>query len=156
MKKQMRLWIRILLIALMWMLIGAFIGRALAATPDRQRTCLAKAVYWEARGQPFNSQIAVAQVVMNRVEDGRFRPDICGVVFQRNERGCQFVWVCAGLNRPRDRDAWQRALVVAEVAQTDYIDLVDGAIFFHDTSIRRWRHLEKTARIGDLVFYRER
>ncbi|CAB5224349.1 SleB Cell wall hydrolyses involved in spore germination [uncultured Caudovirales phage] len=153
---MMRLWLRLLLVALMWFLLGAFIGRALAATPDRQRTCLAQAVYWEARGQPFNSQIAVAQVVMNRVEDGRFRPDICGVVYQRNANGCQFAWVCAGLNRPRDRQAWQRALVIAEIAQTDYIDLVDGALFFHDTSIRRWRHLEKTARIGDLVFYRER
>lgn len=152
----MRLWLRLLLIALMWFLLGVFIGSALAATPDRQRACLAKAVYWEARGESFNSQIAVAQVVLNRVEDGRFRSDICGVVFQRNARGCQFAWVCAGLNRPRDRQAWQRALRVAEIAQTDYIDLVGGALFFHDTSIRRWRHLEKTARIGDLVFYRER
>lgn len=152
----MKLWIRLLLMALAWFLAGMLIGRAVAATPDRQRTCLAQAVYWEARGQPFNSQVAVAQVVLNRVEDGRFRPDICGVVFQRNSNGCQFVWVCAGLNRPRDQQAWRRALVVAEVAQTDYIDLVDGALFFHDTSIRRWRHLEKTARIGDLVFYRER
>lgn len=157
----MKRWIRIFLIALiwvllmMWLLMGVFIGKVLAATPERQRTCLAQAIYWEARDQPFNGQIAVAQVVMNRVEDGRFRPDICGVVFQRNERGCQFAWVCAGLNRPRDQRAWQRALVVAEVAQTDYIDLVDGALFFHDTTIRRWRHLEKTARIGNLVFYRE-
>lgn len=152
----MRLWLRIVLVALMWILIGAFIGKALAATPDRQRTCLAQAIYWEARGQSLTAQIAVAQVVLNRVEDGRFRPDICGVVFQRNSNGCQFAWVCSGLNRPRDREAWQRALVIAEIAQTDYPDLVNGALFFHDTSIRRWRHLQKTARIGDLVFYKER
>lgn len=152
----MKLWIRILLVALMWVLLGAFIGKALAAAPDRERTCLAQAIYWEARGQPITAQLAVAQVVMNRVEDGRFRPSICGVVYQRNERGCQFTWVCAGVGRPRDREAWQRALVVAEIAQTDYIDLVDGALFFHDTSIRRWRHLQKTVRIGNLVFYKER
>ena len=152
----MKLWIRIVLVALMWMLLGAFIGKALASTPDRQRTCLAQAVYWEARGQPFNSQIAVAQVVMNRVEDGRFPAEICSVVYQRTARGCQFEWVCAGLRRPRDSRAWQMALHIAEIASTDYIDLVDGAIFFHDTRVRRWPHLEKTARIGDLVFYKER
>lgn len=152
----MRLWVRIVLVALMWFVLGAFIGKALAATPDRQRNCLAQAIYWEARGQPFNGQVAVAQVVMNRVEDGRFRSDPCGVVFQRNERGCQFVWVCAGVGRPRDRQAWQMALHVAEIATTDYVDLVEGALFFHDTRVRRWPHLEKTVKIGDLVFYRER
>ena len=151
----MRLWLRILLVALMWVLLGPIIGSALASTPDRQRTCLAQAIYWEARGQPFNSQIAVAQVVLNRVEDGRFRPDICGVVFQRRRGVCQFEWVCAGLRHHRDPRAWQRALHVAEIASTDYVDLVGGALFFHDTRIRRWPHLEKTARIGDLIFYRE-
>lgn len=151
----MKWWVRIAA-ALLWFLVGVFFANAAAASPDRQRTCLARAIYWEARGQPFNSQIAVAQVVLNRVEDARFPADICGVVFQRGARGCQFEWVCAGLNRPRDRRAWQRALVIAEIAQTDYVDLVDGALFFHDTSIRRWRHLQKTARIGDIIFYKER
>jgi spore germination cell wall hydrolase CwlJ-like protein len=129
---------------------------AKAADPLREMQCLAQAVYWEARNQPFNSQIAVAQVVLNRVEDTRFPSTICGVVYQRNDRGCQFEWVCAGLRRPRDQRAWHMALHIAEVASTDYIDLVDGAIFFHDTRIRRWSHLERTAKIGDLIFYRER
>ena len=118
--------------------------------------CLAQAVYWEARGQSFNSQIAVAQVVLNRVEDGRFPSTICGVVYQRNAKRCQFEWVCAGLRRARDQRAWRRALHVAEIASTDYVDLVDGAIFFHDTRIRRWPHLQRTAKIGDIIFYRER
>jgi spore germination cell wall hydrolase CwlJ-like protein len=149
-------WWTFILGALMWFLAGFFLASSAAATPDRQRTCLAQAVYWEARGQSFNSQIAVAQVVLNRVEDGRFPAEICEVVYQRNARGCQFAWVCAGVRRPREQAAWQRALHIAEVAQTDYIDLVDGALFFHDTRVRGWRHLEKTARIGDLIFYKER
>jgi spore germination cell wall hydrolase CwlJ-like protein len=149
-------WWTFILGALMWFLAGVFLARSAAAAPDRQHTCLAQAIYWEARGQPFNSQIAVAQVVLNRVEDTRFPSTICGVVYQRNDRGCQFEWVCAGLRRPRDQRAWHMALHIAEVASTDYIDLVGGAIFFHDTRIRRWPHLERTARIGDLIFYRER
>ncbi len=127
------------------------------ANPSRQMECLAKAVYWEARNQPFNAQVAVAQVVLNRVEDGRFRSDICGVVFQRDSRGCQFTWVCTNATRrPRDPHPWHVAQVAAYVAVFDYIDMVNGAIFFHDTSVRRWSHLERTARIGELVFYRER
>ena len=124
---------------------------------DRQMECLALAVYWEARSQPFNAQVAVAQVVLNRVEDGRFRADICGVVFQRDSRGCQFTWVCTNANRrPRDRHSWEVAHVAAFVAVFDYVDMVNGAIFFHDTSVRRWPHLERTVRIGELIFYRER
>ena len=152
----MRKWWGRIAAGLLWFLAGVLLASSAAASPDRQRTCLAQAVYWEARGQPFNSQIAVAQVVMNRVEDDRFPAEICGVVYQRTARGCQFEWVCAGLRRPRDSRAWQMALHIAEIASTDYIDLVDGAIFFHDTRVRRWPHLEKTARIGDLVFYKER
>jgi spore germination cell wall hydrolase CwlJ-like protein len=124
---------------------------------DGQMECLAKAVYWEARNQPFNAQVAVAQVILNRVEDGRFRADICGVVFQRDSRGCQFTWVCTNATRrPRDQHSWHIAQVAAYVAVFDYIDMVNGAIFFHDTSVRRWQQLERTARIGELVFYRER
>lgn len=140
-------------------LVGALIlaGDVVEASPpDRQMRCLAQAIYWEARNQPFQGQVAVAQVVLNRREDARFPDSLCGVVFQRTERGCQFEWVCTlGRRQPRDVRAWELALHVAEVAQTDYIDLVGGAIFFHDSSVRRWRHLEKTVRIGNLIFYRE-
>ena len=124
---------------------------------DRQMECLALAVYWEARSQPLNAQVAVAQVVLNRVEDGRFRADICGVVFQRDSRGCQFTWVCTNATRrPRDRHSWEIAQYAAYLAVFDYIDMVEGALFFHDVSVRRWPHLERTARIGELIFYRER
>ena len=50
----------------------------------------------------------------------------------------------------------QVARAAAYAAVFDYSDMVNGAIFFHDTSVRRWSHLERTARIGELVFYRER
>jgi len=127
------------------------------ANHGRQMECLSLAVYWEARNQPFNAQVAIAQVVLNRVEDGRFRSDICGVVFQRDSRGCQFTWVCTNATRrPRDPHSWQVARAAAYAAVFDYSDMVNGAIFFHDTSVRRWSHLERTARIGELVFYRER
>ncbi len=130
---------------------------AKAADPLREMACLSKAVYWEARNQPFNAQVGVAQVVLNRAEDGRFGNTLCAVVYQRNVRGCQFTWVCTNANRrPRDQAAWEVANYAAYLAVFDHPDLVDGAIFFHDKSVRRWPHLERTVRIGDLIFYRER
>ncbi len=130
---------------------------AKAADPLREMRCLAQAVYWEARGQPFNAQVAVAQVVINRAEDGRFGNTLCAVVYQRNAGTCQFTWVCTNAaRRPRDQRAWEIANYAAYLAVFDHPDLVEGAIFFHDTSVRRWPHLERTARIGNIIFYRER
>jgi len=68
--------------------------------------CLALNIYHEARNQPTIGQVAVGQVVMNRVRDERFPDTVCGVVKQgqtyswqpdlpiRNK--CQFSWWCAG------------------------------------------------------------
>jgi len=44
--------------------------------------CLALNVYHEARSQSLVEQIAVAQVVVNRVNDDRYPDSICGVVKQ--------------------------------------------------------------------------
>ena len=42
--------------------------------------CLANAVYFEARSEPIRGQMAVAQVVMNRVFSDFYPNDVCGVV----------------------------------------------------------------------------
>src|SRR4029434_3675081 len=50
---------------------------------DKQRVrgekCLADAVYFESRGEVKRGQIAVAQVVMNRVFSGFYPNNVCGV-----------------------------------------------------------------------------
>lgn len=138
-------------------LLATIVPVAAKADPVREMVCLSKAIYWEARNQPFNAQVAVAQVVLNRAEDGRFGNSLCAVVYQRDGRLCQFSWVCThGNRRPRDQAAWEIATYAAYLAVFDHHDLVDGAIFFHDKRIRRWSHLEQTVRIGDLTFYKER
>ena len=53
------------------------------AERTRQLNCLTKNIYWEAGSEPFEGKVAVAQVTMNRVDSGRFAPDICGVVYQK-------------------------------------------------------------------------
>src|SRR4051812_2159851 len=55
------------------------------AAPDAELNCLAKIVLHEAGNQSRTGQLAVAQVVMNRVHSGRFASTICGVAMQRGQ-----------------------------------------------------------------------
>ena len=72
-------------------------GFVSAADRAKQLDCLTRNIYWEAATEPFEGKVAVAQVTINRVETGRFAPDICGVVYQKNivydKVICQFSWV---------------------------------------------------------------
>ena len=87
--------------------------------------CLALNVYHEARDQPFIGQVAVAQVVMNRVHDDRYPDDVCEVVMQGPtyswkpdfpvRHRCQFSWYCDGKSdKTPDQTAWEQALVIAQ------------------------------------------
>ena len=86
--------------------------------------CLALNVYHEAKNQSLIGQIAVAQVVMNRVKDERYPNTVCEVVEQgptyswkpdypvRNR--CQFSWYCDGKSdKPKEEFAWEQAITVA-------------------------------------------
>jgi spore germination cell wall hydrolase CwlJ-like protein len=66
------------------------------ATFDKAEKCLADAVYFEARGEAVRGQIAVAQVILNRVFSPFYPNNVCGVVHQSNNRGCQFSYNCDG------------------------------------------------------------
>ena len=57
-------------------------GESQAEFEERERRCLATAIYFEARGEPVEGQIAVGQVIMNRVRSPQFPETICGVVYQ--------------------------------------------------------------------------
>src|SRR5262249_39665917 len=79
--------------------------------------CLGNAVYFESRGESVRGQIAVAQVVMNRVFSGYYPGDVCGVVYQNAHRhlACQFTFACDGIpDVVTENDAWERATRVAQ------------------------------------------
>jgi hypothetical protein len=125
---------------------------------DGQFQCLAQTIYHESRGEALPGQIAVAEVVLNRLDDPRFPKTICGVVRQGNSGGCAFSWTCDNRSdKPRDRDAWVRASKIAR-AMIDGAPrrLTAGATFFHTRSVRpSWaRKFERTAKIGSHTFYR--
>lgn len=146
-------------------LFSSGISGASAASPveereaaDRRLVCVALAVYFEARGEPVLGQRAVAAVVMNRARDPRWPQDPCDVVWQRNERGCQFSWVCVKRDHePRDMRAWERALEIAEMAVEGRLrDPTNGAVFYHGDYVSpHWRTAFRlVAVVGAHRFYR--
>ena len=124
------------------------------------RRCLAQALYYEARNQSLTGRMAVADVVMNRVESARFPDSVCGVVFQgaRRRSGCQFSFTCDGsMEAPTERRAMAEAELVATAVLGGFrLELTDGATNYHADYVRPYwaPTLTGTARIGDHLFYR--
>lgn len=58
------------------------VAAAAAGTQEADRDLLARVVSAEARGEPYEGQVAVAAVILNRVRDSRFPNTIAGVVYQ--------------------------------------------------------------------------
>lgn len=139
------------------------------SSPDRmsvsqkQYTCLAEAVYFEARGEGERGQAAVAQVILNRVKSSVYPDSICGVVYQNQARrnACQFSFACDGKpERITEPNAWSRAKSVAkEVVEGQvYLPEVANATHYHATYVSpRWaKNMKRLTKIGLHVFYRFR
>lgn len=121
----------------------------------RQIQCLAENAYFEAGNQSTRGKIAVTNVVMNRVEDGRFPRTPCGVVYQRTKRVCQFSWVCEGKKRIRSMKQYADARKVAEEVYLGNIgDVTRGAQFYHANYVNPGWNLRRVIQIGDHIFYR--
>jgi spore germination cell wall hydrolase CwlJ-like protein len=121
--------------------------------------CLAEAMYFEARGENVAGQLAVAEVILNRVDSVRYPDSVCGVVKQGADRkGCQFSYMCDGLKEHiSNRRVFERIgkiawLMLAGKPRT----LTDEALYFHATSVRpAWsRTFVRTTKIGRHIFYR--
>ena len=122
-------------------------------------TCLAQAVYFEARGEPLEGQEAVAQVVLNRTRLPQYPKQVCDVVFQGADRstGCQFSFTCNGaLGRPAESEAWRQANTVAERALAGFTFApARDATHFHATWVNPYwsGSLTRLGRIGGHIFY---
>ena len=128
-------------------------AHTMPGTVDPELRCLAGAVYFEAKSEPLEGQLAVAEVVINRAESGRFPRGICRVVFQPS----QFSFVRGGDFPPIDRSsrAWREAAAIAHVASEDLWDSsVSDALFFHASHVSPGWRKQRIARVGNHVFYR--
>ena len=125
--------------------------------------CLARNVYFEARGESIAGQFAVAEVTMNRVESKRFPDTICAVVHEqrwdriRKRQVGAFSWTELDyLAKPKGKP-WERATAVAVAAyDSEEEPRVPGALFYHAERITpRWSRTKKmVAKIGRHKFYR--
>jgi hypothetical protein len=123
--------------------------------------CLANAVYFEARSEPVRGQMAVAQVVMNRVFSGFYPSDVCGVVYQNADHylACQFTFACDGKRKLiNERGAWARANRIAKqtLEGVIYVPEVAKSTHYHAVYVHpNWvREMPRMARYGEHAFYR--
>jgi spore germination cell wall hydrolase CwlJ-like protein len=128
---------------------------------DKAEKCLANAVYFESRGEAMRGQIAVAQVVMNRVFSGYYPGDVCGVVYQNAHRhlACQFTFACDGIRDVvTEPEGFERAkrIAGATLDGTIWLPEVGKATHYHAYWVHPWwvRTMRKLSRIGVHTFYR--
>jgi N-acetylmuramoyl-L-alanine amidase len=131
-----------------------------------QIRCMAHNIYYEAGGEPYMGQVAVARVVINRVNHG-FAANPCQVIYQKHTRVnpeteravilCQFSWVCQGKLSPNTAsDRYKTAHEIAELVITENKwrdEFKEEVLFFHNHTVNpRWPY-KKSFTIGNHTFY---
>lgn len=130
---------------------------------ERQLECMAQNIYWEAANEPAEGKIAVAQVVVNRANSGKFPRDLCRVIYQKNvvyERViCQFSWYCEqGKSRRRmDPELYEESMAAATkvVMEGFRLPVLEKALYYHADYVNpQWRK-DPVIRIGRHIFYQD-
>lgn len=134
------------------------------STYKKELECLARAIYFEARGEPEKGQEAVALVVMNRVKNEHYPNTVCGVVYQNDHmrNRCQFSFACDG--KPdliKEKVAYEKAESIArqvlacDNGECDKPNLLMQSTHYHaDHVAPRWaKKLKRTGRVGRHIFY---
>lgn len=126
------------------------------AHTQKEYECMAKNIYHEARGEPTKGMVAVANVVLNRMNDEAYPDTVCGVVYQKN----QFSWVHTTKHVPLNKIPDKIKFIALEaVVNNSWVDVTNGALFFHAANTEgTWNKsvLRKTITIGNHVFYKHR
>tara|TARA_R110000787_G_scaffold197753_2_gene308992 strand:- start:192 stop:635 length:444 start_codon:yes stop_codon:yes gene_type:complete len=124
--------------------------------------CLALNIYFEARSEPIQGQIAIAEVTLNRVASPNFPNDVCSVVLQNNNSGCQFSWWCDGKSDyPREHNSLRTSKAIAKMMleEGEYISVVgDEATHYHNNDVHPYwaDKLQRIKRVGKHIFYKEK
>ena len=139
---------------------GSTVDKAGKKVSEKELWCMATAIYFESRGESYRGQIAVGQVVMNRVAHRLYPSTICGVVFQNQSKrnSCQFSFACDGIpERVTDQKSWQQAMEIAKGVINGELHLaeVGYATHYHATYVYpHWApRMKKVTKIGMHVFY---
>ena len=153
---------------LMFLLL--FPSTVTASDENGDTFCLAQNIYFEAGDQPLAGKIAVAHVVLNRLEHKSYPNNVCGVVYQAKLREswagnmipirnqCQFSWYCDGKSdEPLDTKTWLEVLRIArDIQDGAWADITEGATHYHATRVNHyWADtLNKTVVINEHIFYK--
>lgn len=135
---------------------------------EKQIECLADNIYHEAKGESFKGKVAVAFVTLNRTMSSFFPDNVCSVVKQKNERGCQFSWYCQSNKKAKSQKklltketepVYNESRKVAEYVYYNHKHINDptkGATFYHaDYVSPSWRmSFKQTTKIGKHIFYK--
>ena len=129
----------------------------------RDQTCLAEAMYHEARGEGLAGKKAVAEVILQRVRSHYYPNTVCGVVYEgtdRDDRLCQFSYACNGsLDEEVELEAWERSTRLASRIMAGTVTLggqTNRAIAYHTVAVLpEWAAgMLRTGQIGNHIFYR--
>ena len=121
--------------------------------------CMALNIFFEARSEPIQGQIAVAEVTLNRVASDDYPNTICEVVLQQNSQGCQFSWWCDGKSdSPKEHNSFQTSKSLARLMIDDgqYISVVGkDATHYHTDDIKPYwaDNMVKVEQVGKHIFY---
>ena len=124
--------------------------------------CLALNIYFEARSEPIEGQIAIAEVTLNRVASTNYPNDVCSVVLQDNKDGCQFSWWCDGKSdQPREHNSLRTSKALAELMLKEghHITVIGNeATHYHNNEVHPYwaNDLHKIRRIGKHIFYKKK
>lgn len=133
--------------------------------PQNQFDCLVTTLYHEARGEPPAGVLAVAKVVLNRMESPRYPKSVCGVVKQQLVKG---IWQFSFwkekklLSKPVDKESWQQMQKIAQQAVNLHyagFDIVDNAMYYYNPDVANpsWaksKKLQFVRKIGKHKFYK--
>ena len=137
-------------------------GESQAEFETREKRCLALAIYFEARGEPQRGQVAVGQVILNRVRSPLFPETVCGVVYQgQMSPGCQFSFTCDGkTDTPRNDAQWAQAQSIAKriMGGELWLPEVGYSTYYHADYVRpNWAgSMSRIDTIGRHIFYQKR
>lgn len=135
------------------------------STPDaktKELECLARNIYFEARGESFEGKVAVAQVTLNRVSNKSFANTVCGVISEKtviDERViCQFSWYCESEKikaKLSNSSAWKESVRVARkvLLENFRLPMLGTAMYYHADWVNPSWNLPQVAQIGRHIFY---
>ena len=140
----------------------------------RDTYCMALNIYHESRSENLAGKFAVADVVVNRLNDRRYPNTICGVIYDAElkpswkdptkevpvRNRCQFSWYCDGKpDEPTEQDAWNESILVAHqlIFEGRMEGITEGATHYHTTYVEPYwaTSLDLVGHIGTHIFYRE-